>query len=249
MDVIGGPSSFDLRETAMHAEPVVFVVDDDVAACRKICELVGMMNLSCEVFSSGQEFLNQFDRTRSGCLVTELKVPGVGGLQIQQRLGMLQAIIPVIFVTAYGTLPIAVRALRAGAFHFLEKPIHEQELWDAIQEAVAMDQERRNSARREEDIRARVAALTIKEEQVLKMIADGMPNRVIAKELDVSIRTIEGRRATLMKKLGLNVPEELLRFAMAACNGHSNGNGHSEHRPRNGAGSRAPGYFSAAIPR
>lgn len=216
-----GPAYFH-GNTAVQAEPTVFVVDEDAATCNAIRALSAMMNLRCEVFESGQAFLEHFDRSQCGCLVTELKVRGVvGGLQLQQRLLADGVTLPVIFLSAHGTLPIAVRAMRSGAYHFIEKPIHEQELWDAIQGAVAMDQENRETARQETALRERLAELTLKEEQVLRMIADGKGNRVIARELDVSMRTVEIRRNVLMKKLGLKSSEELLRFALVACNGHS----------------------------
>ncbi|MGO8747645.1 MAG: response regulator [Thermoguttaceae bacterium] len=246
----------------MPAEPVVFVVDDDPATCSTIRAVAGMLNLRCEVFASGQDFLRRFDRLQSGCVITELKVPGVGGLQIQQWLASERATIPIIFASAHASLPIAVRALRAGAFHFLEKPLHEQELWDAIQDAVAIDREHRAAARREEEIRARLATLTVKEELVLQMVAEGYSNREMAKQMQVSVRTIEVRRAALIKKLDLRSPEEMLRFAMMACNYHGNGssngnghamgnghvmgNGHSLHHPTHGSALRSSEYLFAA---
>jgi FixJ family two-component response regulator len=230
------------RGTAIPAEPVVFVVDDDLAACSTIRTVAGILNLRCEVFASGSDFLSRFDRCQSGCLITELKIPGIGGLQIQQRLAAERATIPIIFVSADASLPIAVRALRAGAFHFLLKPLHEQELWDAIQDAMAMDQEHRAAARCAEELAVRLATLTAKEELILQMIAGGNSNREMAKQLDVSVRTIEVRRAALMKKLALRSPEEMLRFALMACshhaNGSFNGNGRSLYYPFNGS---APG--------
>jgi two-component system, LuxR family, response regulator FixJ len=129
--------------------------------------------------------------------------------------------LPVIFLTSHATVPIAVRAMRSGAFHFLEKPIREQELWDVIQEAVAVDQEKREAAREAAAFRERMTSLSFKEEQVLRLIAEGKPNRAIAKELDLSLRTIEVRRNTLMKKVGVKSPEDLLRFALMACNGRA----------------------------
>jgi FixJ family two-component response regulator len=205
----------------MQSEPTIFIVDEDAATCSAVHALGAMMNLRCEVFDSGQTFLERFDRSRCGCLVTELKLRGVSGLQLQQRLLADGVTLPVIFLSAHGTLPIAVRAMRAGAYHFLEKPIHEPELWDAIQGAILLDQENRDAARQDAALRERLGELTLKEEQVLRMIAEGKANRAIARELDVSMRTVEIRRNALMKKLGLKTSDELLRFALAACNGHS----------------------------
>jgi FixJ family two-component response regulator len=162
-------------------------------------------------------------------VVTELRVPGASGLQILWQLAEEGARIPIIFVSAYGTLAIAVRAMREGAFHFLEKPVHEQEIWDAIQAAVAIDQQRIAADRWEGEVREKIGQLSFKEEQVLRMIAQGKSNSMIAKDLDIGIRTVELRRATLMKKLHINRPEDLMRFALLACNGRDGHHAHSAH--------------------
>ena len=145
----------------------------------------------------------------------------LNGLRILQQLAEEGTTLPVIFVTAHATVPMAVRAMRAGAFHFLEKPCREQELWDAIQEAIAMDAELRGAAEQCSAIQERLSSLTIKEEEVLRMIGEGKPNRTIAAELSLSVRTIEMRRNSLIKKLGVQGPEELMRLAMSLGNGHS----------------------------
>lgn len=208
----------------MHAEPTVFVVDENQATGEAVRRLAAMMNLRCEVFASGLdflEFLKTFDHAQWGCVVTELKVPGVNGLQLLEALATHGVMLPVIFVSGCGTLPIAVRAMRAGAFHFLEKPLHDQELWDVLEEAVTSDREHRDAARHAAALRERLATLTLKEEQVLRKIADGKANRAIAKELDVSIRTIELRRKALMQKLGVESPDDLLGLAISACKVHA----------------------------
>ncbi len=209
------------RDGTEQREPTVFVVDEDMATVNAIRALSAMMNLRCDAFDSGQEFWDHLDRDQCGCLVTELKVRGSSGLQLQQMLQGEGSSLPVIFLTAHASVSIAVRAMRAGAYHFLEKPIHEQELWDAIQGAIAVDRDHREAARQEAAVKECLGSLTFKEELVLRMIAEGKPNRTIAKELDLSLRTIEIRRNVLMKKLGVKLPEELLRFAVVACNGHS----------------------------
>lgn len=206
-------------------ESVVFLIDEDAAATDMVHRVASMMNLSCHAFTSGQEFLASFARSQGGCLVTELKVRDVSGLRILERLVEEGSMLPVIFVTGHGSLPIAVRAMRAGAFHFLEKPVREQELWDAIQDAVRTDQENREAAQREAAIQDRLGSLTVREEQVLRLIAEGKPNRAIARDLGLSMRTIEVRRNALMTKLRIETPEELLRFAIVACNERYGANG------------------------
>ena len=205
--------------------PIVYHVDEDDGTSQVVRQLTATMNLRCQAFASGREFLDAFEDDRCGCVVTELKVPEVNGLQIQQYLAAEGANLPVIFLTAHGTVPLAVRALRAGAFHFLQKPVHQQELWDAIQDAVELDEQRREAAERAEQLRKRLGKLTMKEEQVLYLLGEAKPTRKIAKELELSVRTIEVRRNQIMRKLGFKSPDELIRFAMNVRNGHTNGNG------------------------
>jgi len=137
--------------------------------------------------------------------------------------------------------------MREGAFHFLEKPVHEQEIWDAIQTAVTIDQQRVAADRWEEEVREKIGQLSLKEEQVLRMIAQGKSNPMIAKELDISIRTVELRRGTLMEKLHIDRPEDLIRFAVLACNGHAGHNGHTVHNHHENL--RSPVMPSTAKPR
>ena len=214
----------------MQSQPVVFVVDDDAATRDAIRRLAGMSNLPCETYASGVEFLQRAREDVYGCAILELKLPGLSGLQIQRHLADARIPIPLIFLSAHATLSIAVHAMRAGAFHFFEKPMHEQAIWDAIQEGVRVDEERRKAVRGCEEIASRLAVLSVKEEQVLEMIAAGKANRVIAKELGISIRTVEVRRLALMKKLRTKTPEDLVFFAICAFgNSHANGNGSRWH--------------------
>lgn len=209
----------------MKAEAVVFVVDDDALAIEAIRRLAVMLDYDCRVFTSGYDFLAAYDGGQEGCLVTEVRAPGLSGLQLQQRLAAQGATLPVIFLARAATVPLAVRAMRAGAFHFLEKPVHEQEMWDAIQNAVALDRQRRHVRQQDEEIRRRLALLTPKEEQVLRMIGEAKSNRTIARELELSIRTIEVRRNALMRKLGFDTHDQLVRFAVHAFHRHEHANG------------------------
>lgn len=209
----------------MKAEAVVFVVDDDAVATEVVARLASMMDFECRVFSSGYAFLEAYDGGQAGCLVTELRAQGVNGLQIQQRLVAQGATLPVIFIARAPTVSLAVRAMRAGAFHFLEKPLHEQEMWDAIQDAVALDRRRREIHQQRQEIQRRLATLTAKEEEVLRRIGEAKSTRIIARELDLSIRTIEVRRNALMRKLGFENPDELVRFAVHAFRRDVDGHG------------------------
>ena len=188
----------------MNTETTVFVVDPDEPSRAAVREVATTMGLQCEEYASGQEFLDTLDPSQAGCAVLEIKVPGVTGLQIQEMLTTREATLPVIFVSARPSVSIAVHAMRAGALHFFEKPFREHDLWSAIQEAVQLDQRRRETKLREEQQLERLGALNEKECAVIEMIARGLTKRAMAEELGVSVRTIEYYRTQLMRKLKIN---------------------------------------------
>jgi FixJ family two-component response regulator len=205
----------------MKNEPTVFLVDADAPTRDAVRDLVYTMNLPCEAYTSGRDFLEAFDPSRPGCIVLEVRIPDINGLQIQERLAAERAVIPLVFLTTQTTVSIAVRAMRLGAVHFMEKPFREHELWDTVQEAISLDARRRRAAERREMIEGRLARLTPKEQQVLGMIAEGKSKQTIAAEVGISVRTVELRRSRLMKKLGLGSLVELVVFALGASNGHA----------------------------
>ena len=207
-------------------DPVVSVVDEDCQVRRTIQQLCNIMNLDFEGFASGAAFLDAIESDHVGCVVTELKVPDINGIQIQETLIAHGINLPLIFLTAHATVPIAVRALRAGAFHLFEKPVPQQELWNSIQEAIERDVQRRKAAQRAEQLQRQLAELTFKEEQVIRLMGESKGPRAIAKELDLSIRTIEVRRNQIMKKLALKSLDDLLRFAVEVRDERPTGNGH-----------------------
>ena len=183
-------------QTQMNSSPTIFVVDPDEAIQDSVRNLAGMMNLNCEAYALGQEFLDAHDPSRSGCLILEIKVPGVNGLQIQQILAMRRATLPLIFLCNQSSVAIAVHAMRSGAFQFFEKPCRDDDLWCAVQGAIQLDEQRRQARRREEEIEKGLAKLTDKERLVLEMIAEGKTKRAMAADLGVSVRTIEYYRAS-----------------------------------------------------
>ena len=205
----------------MNSTPTVFVVDPDVSSRDVVRELVCTMNLLCEEFGSGQEFLDAYTATQPGCVVLEVKIPDVNGLEIQERLNSSGAAIPVVFLAARATLSIAVQAMRSGALHFLEKPLREYELWDTVQEAIRFDRERREARAQHGGMEQSLKRLTPKERKVLAMIAQGKPKREMASELGVCVRTVELRRSKLMEKIKVATQAELLRFALTASSGPS----------------------------
>ena len=205
----------------METAATVFVVDADAISRNAVRDLARSMRLDCEVYTSGGEFLDGYDGSRGGCLVMEVRIPDIGGLQIQRRLATDEDPLPVIFLTAHASVPVVVRAMQQGAVDFLEKPPREQELWEAVQRALQEDRRRREVLAEKELTQRYLAKLTSKQQEVLRLLAEGKGTRAIAEELRVSTRTVELRRAGAMRKLKLRAPAQLMRFAFAAFNGHS----------------------------
>lgn len=192
----------------------VFVVDDDPAVRAMVRAVAESIALHVECFGTASEFLADFDPERPGCLVLDVRLPGMGGLELQARLAARHATIPIIMVTAYADVSTAVRALRAGAVDFLEKPLGGQALLDRLQEAIDIDRSQRHDAARFADFSARVVKLTPRERQVLALIVDGQANRQIAETLALSRKTVETHRAHLISKTGVQSLAELIRFGL-----------------------------------
>ena len=186
-------------------EPVVFVVDDDPALRDSIALLMRAEGLAARTFDSARSFLDAWDRSEPGCLIVDLRMPGLSGLDLQERLAGDAAAPPIIFLTGHGTVSAAVRALKAGAMDFLEKPFDPATLLARVREALARDRRRRSDARR-------LAALTRREREVLEQVAGGRTNKVIAAHLGISERTVEQHRAHGMSKLGVHTVPALVRL-------------------------------------
>jgi two-component system, LuxR family, response regulator FixJ len=199
---------------AVTGEPTVFLVDDDPAVLRSLAALVEVVFPRVEALGSAAEFLAAYDPGRPGCLVLDVAMPGMSGLELKSKLEELKIEIPVIFVTGHGNVRMAVGAMRSGAVHFLEKPFQEQELWDAVRKALELDEESRQRRACRARVEKRLAALSHGERDVLDLILAGKLNREIAAELGLSIRTVEDRRARLMKKMHAQSVVELVQLAM-----------------------------------
>jgi two-component system, LuxR family, response regulator FixJ len=198
----------------MTFEPVVFIVDDDERARKSVCALVRSLGLRAEAFASAEEFLDRYTSDRHGCLVTDIRMTGMSGLDLQDRLIERGVRLPVIVLTGFPRTRSTVRAIQAGAVTLLEKPYDEEELWDAIRRALAQEASGRAATERRDEIRDRVAVLTPAERAVMNLIIQGKPNKVIAKQLDMSIRTIESRRHEVFTKMGVDSVAELVRLAI-----------------------------------
>lgn len=192
--------------------PTVFVVDDDDAVRSSLRLLLRSVGLSATALPSAQEFLDSYDPQQPGCLVLDVRMPGMSGLELQQQLNLRGAIIPVIFITGHGDVPMAVEAMQHGAFDFLQKPFRDQDLIDRVQRALEKDRVAREQLRRVDVIRKRIESLTARERQVLELVTAGKPNKIMAAELGVSQRTVEIHRARVMEKMEASSLAQLVRM-------------------------------------
>jgi len=196
--------------------PTVFIVDDDKAIGHAMSLLMTSVDLPHRIFHSGDEFLKAYDPNQPGCLVLDIRMPGMGGLELQERLLELDPNLPIIFITGHGDVPMAVNAMQKGAVDFIQKPFRDQELLDRIREALSANEERRSVREKQEALAGRLARLTKREREVMNLVVTGKPNKVIAYELDVSQRTVEIHRARVMEKMEAGSLAELVRQQMQA---------------------------------
>lgn len=194
--------------------PTVFVVDDDDAVRSALRLLLKSVGLAAVTYASAQEFLDAYDPTRPGCVILDVRMPGMSGLELQEQLNLRGATIPVIFITGHGDIPMAVEAMQHGAFDFLQKPFRDQELLDRVQRALEKDRAVRESLRASERIRERYETLTPREREVLRLVTAGKPNKIMAADLGVSQRTVEIHRARVMEKMGADSLAQLVRMVM-----------------------------------
>ena len=194
--------------------PIVFIVDDDAAVRNSLRLLVKSIGQTAEVFSGAQEFLATYEPQQPGCLVLDVRMPGMSGLELQQHLNLRGAVIPVIFITGHGDIPMAVEAMQHGAFDFLQKPFRDQDLIDRIQRALQKDRENRTALGERTRILERLESLTPREREVLSLVTGGKANKVMAADLGLSQRTVEIHRSRVMEKMGARHLSELVRMAI-----------------------------------
>ena len=199
----------------MQQQPAtVFVVDDDEGVRNSLRFLLRSVGLTSRTLSSATEFLDTYRTSQPGCLVLDVRMPGISGLELQQQLNLRGATIPVIFITGHGDVPMAVEAMQQGAFDFLQKPFRDQDLIDRIQRALERDTRSRTALAQHNKIRERIASLTPREREVLTLMTQGKPNKVMAAELGVSQRTVEIHRARVMEKSGAASLAHLVRMVI-----------------------------------
>jgi two-component system, LuxR family, response regulator FixJ len=196
--------------------PTVFVVDDDEAVRSSLRLLLKSVGLTAVAYPSAQAFLAAYSPEQPGCLILDVRMPGMSGLELQHQLNARGAVIPVIFITGHGDVPMAVEAMQHGAFDFVQKPFRDQELLERIHGALAKDRETREQLRQTDSIRQRFATLTPREREVLTLMVRGKANKVMAGDLDVSQRTVEIHRARVMEKMEARSLAHLVRMALDA---------------------------------
>jgi FixJ family two-component response regulator len=196
-----------------EAKPIVFVVDDDPSVRRAISRLIGSVGLQVELFGSAQEFLRSKRPDGPSCLVLDIRLPGISGLDFQRGLAEANIHIPIIFITAHGDIPMTVRAMKAGAVEFLTKPFRDQDLLDAIQVALEQDRAKRQQEEEMATLRQRWESLTPREREVLPLVVSGLLNKQIAGEIGTSETTVKVHRGQLMRKMGADSLAELVRLA------------------------------------
>ena len=194
------------------ARTTVFIVDDDEAFRDSVRELVNSVGLDAETFVSALEFLAAFDATRAGCLVADVRMPHMSGLELKTKLDELNSRMPIVFISGHGDIAMAVKAIKGGAVDFVQKPYHEQQLLDAINEALRRDATLRAPTDPATPLAGRLAALTTREREVMALALKGLPSKTIARELAISHRTVEQHRSRVLEKLGVTSITELLRL-------------------------------------
>lgn len=197
------------------AQPTVFIVDDDLGVRSAIRLLLKSIGIASTPIASAQEFLASYQQNQAGCLLLDIRMPGMSGIELQEQLNLRGNTLPVIFISGHGDVPMAVEAMQRGAFDFLQKPFRDQELIDRVQRALKRDEENRVALRLHVHNRNRLESLTTREREVLDLLVLGKQNKVMAAELGLSQRTVEIHRAHVMEKMGVNSVAQLVRIVLS----------------------------------
>ncbi len=197
-------------------EPTTYIIDDDRMARESLKWLIESTGLPVQVFDHGLEFLEQVNTSMSGCVLLDVRMPDINGMELLTKLKQHDIILPVIIVTGHADVAMAVRAMKAGAFDFIEKPYNDALMLERVQSAITQDQNNRLDQQRVSTIKACAEQLTSREQEVMHYVLGSMQNKIIAVELGISIKTVELHRANLMTKMQAKTSTELMRMALIA---------------------------------
>ncbi|MGH7715950.1 MAG: response regulator transcription factor, partial [Vulcanimicrobiaceae bacterium] len=198
----------------MTNDNTVYVVDDDEAVRKGLTFLLRTANHAVETFTSAWVFLDSYDPMRRGCLLLDIRMPHMTGLELLHELNARTWSIPTVFMTGHATVPIAIAAMKAGAFDFIEKPLRDDTLLESVERALLWDATKRVDQLRLADLKTRAAALTAREREVLDLVAAGEPNKEIGRQLGISFRTVELHRSHILEKMQARTTSELIRMAI-----------------------------------
>jgi FixJ family two-component response regulator len=196
-----------------NGKPVVFIIDDDASVREGLVDLFQSIGMAALSFGSTQEFLESSRPDSPGCIVLDVRLPGQSGLEFQRQLAQADILLPIIFISGHGDIPMSVQAMKSGAIEFLTKPLHEQQLLDAVQAGLERDRSRRLQARTVAELRSRYESLTPREREVFALVITGRPNKQIAASLELSEMTVKVHRSQLTRKMHAKSVIDLARMA------------------------------------
>jgi len=207
------PARVEESEAVSGDDSIVFIVDDDESMCEALTRLLGTVGLRTQAFKTAQEFVRTKRPDTSSCLVLDVRLPGVSGLDLQRELANADPPIQIVFITAHGDIPMTVQAMKAGAVEFLTKPFRDQQLLEAVQQAIHRDRAARQQRAELAELRRRYEALTQREREVLTLVVTGLLNKQIAADLHTSEATVKAHRGQLMRKMHAESLAQLVRIA------------------------------------
>jgi two-component system response regulator FixJ len=207
------------RIVVVNIEPTVYIVDDDPDIRCAVSLLARSVGLAVEVFPSALAFLEKLDSSRFGCLVLDIRMPGMSGLELQRELGVKGVRLPIIFLTAHGEITLAIQAIRAGAIDFIQKPYRSEFLLERIHEAIAVQRTIHCKCAKADQVQGRVNRLTRRELEIMHLLAEGMSSKMVARLLSISLKTVENHRTKVLAKMNVDNPTQLAHV-LALCANH-----------------------------
>ncbi len=198
----------------LNREPIIFIIDDDDEVRDAIAFLMESVGLQAETYSSAEIFSDSFDLSRPGCIILDIRMKGMSGLMLQEHLAEQVIHPPIIFITGHGDVPMAVKAIKAGAIDFIQKPFNDQVLLDSVYRAIEVDEQQRGKAQKHAEIKHKMERLTPREREVLDLVVKGHRNKIIADELHISQSTVEVHRSRVMEKMEASSLSDLMRMVL-----------------------------------